>query len=109
MVKLSYFVSDREGFGKEDIFSFELPENTRAEELSVLELEIISKEFGEEIILNNVLFDTDSYMLLEHSFIELNLLLSYLKNNPSVNIHIEGHTDNVGEKDHNLILSENRA
>ena len=107
--KTAYFVSDREGFGKEDIFSFELPENTRAEELSALELEIISKEFGEEIILNNVLFDTDSYMLLEHSFMELNLLLSYLKNNPSVNIHIEGHTDNVGEKDHNLILSENRA
>ncbi len=107
--KTAYFVSDREGFGKEDIFSFELPKNTRAEELSDLELEIISKESGDEIILNNVLFDTDSYMLLGHSFIELNLLLSYLKNNPSVKIHIEGHTDNVGEKDHNLILSENRA
>ena len=31
-----------EGFGKEDIFSFKLPEDTRAE-LSALELEIISK------------------------------------------------------------------
>ena len=39
----------------------------------------------------------------------LKKVLSYMKNNPSVNIHIEGHTDNVGEKDHNLILSENRA
>ena len=75
----------------------------------MLELEIISKEYGDEIILNNVLFDTDSYILLNHSFIELNILLSYLKNNPSVKIHIEGHTDNVGGREYNLSLSENRA
>ena len=107
--KTAYFVSDRKGFGKEDIFSFELQEDIRAEELSVLELEIISKEYGDEIILNNVLFDTDSYMLLDSSFVELNILLSYLKNNPSVKIHIEGHTDNVGGREYNLSLSENRA
>ena len=88
---------------------FELQEDIRAEELSVLELEIISKEYGDEIILNNVLFDTDSYMLLDSSFVELNILLSYLKNNPSVKIHIEGHTDNVGGREYNLSLSENRA
>ena len=41
-------------------------------------------------------------LLLEHSFVELNILLSYLKNNPSVKIHIEGHTDNVGGREHNL-------
>ena len=68
-----------------------------------------NKEYGDEIILNNVLFDTDSYILLKDSFIELNILLSYLKNNPSVKIHIEGHTDNVGGIEHNLSLSENRA
>ena len=107
--KTAYFVSDRQGFGKEDIFSFELSEDTRAGELSDLELEIISKENGSEIILNNVLFDTDSYTLLDHSFVELNVLVSYLKNNPSVKIHIEGHTDNIGGREHNLSLSENRA
>ena len=69
-----FFVSDRQGFGKEDIFSFKLPEDT-SRRIIHLELEIISKEYGDEIILNNVLFDTDSYMLLEHSFIELNILL----------------------------------
>ena len=107
--KTAFFVSDRQGFGKEDIFSFQLPVDTRAEELSALELEIISKEYGDEIILNNVLFDTDSYILLDHSYTELNVLLSYLKNNPSVKIHIEGHTDNVGGREYNLNLSENRA
>lgn len=107
--KTAYFVSDREGFGKEDIFFFELPEDKRAEVLSTLELEIISQEYGDEIVLRNVLFDTDSYVLLDRSFQELNILLDYLQSNPSVNIHIEGHTDNVGGTEHNLVLSENRA
>ena len=107
--KTAYFVSDREGFGKEDIFFFELPENTRAEELSALELDIISQEYGDEIVLNNVLFDTDSYVLLDRSFEELNILFDYLQSNLSINIHIEGHTDNVGGTEHNVVLSENRA
>ena len=107
--KTAYFVSDREGFGKEDIFFFELPEDKRAEVLSALELEIISQEYGDEIVLRNVLFDTDSYVLLDRSFQELNILLDYLQSNPSVNIHIEGHTDNVGGRERNLVLSENRA
>ena len=107
--KTAYFVSDREGFGKEDVFFFELPEDKRAEVLSNLELEIISQEYGDEIVLRNVLFDTDSYVLLDRSFQELNILLDYLQSNPSVNIHIEGHTDNVGGRERNLVLSENRA
>ncbi len=88
---------------------FELPEDKRAEVLSNLELEIISQEYGDEIVLRNVLFDTDSYVLLDRSFQELNILLDYLQSNPSVNIHIEGHTDNVGGRERNLVLSENRA
>jgi len=107
--KTSYFVSDKNGFGREDIFWFELPEDKRAIPISDLEMDIITVEQGGEIILNNVLFETDSYMLVETSFVELNNLINYLKKNPKTKIHIEGHTDNVGGKEHNITLSENRA
>ena len=107
--KTAYFVSNKSGYGKEDIFSFQLPEDKRATKISELELEIITQNNGDEIILKNVLFETDSYELVETSFIELNNLINYLKKNPKIKIHIEGHTDNISDDKHNLILSDNRA
>ena len=107
--RTAYFVSDKSGFGKEDIFSFQLPEDKRAEPISDLEMDIIAKASGGEIILNNVFFETDSYQLMESSFIELNILLDYLNKNPIIKIHFEGHTDNIGGKEYNITLSENRA
>ena len=107
--KTAYFVSDQSGYGKEDIFSFQLPEDKRADEISELELEIITQNNGDEIILKNVLFETDSYELVETSFIELNNLINFLIKNPRIKIYIEGHTDNISDDKHNLILSDNRA
>ncbi len=107
--KTAYFVSNKSGFGEEDVFWFELPKDKRAVPISNLEIDIITVADGGEIILNNVLFKTDSYKLVETSFIELNNLINYLRKNPKTKIHIEGHTDNVGGKGHNITLSENRA
>jgi len=107
--KTAYFVSNKSGYGKEDIFSFQLPEDKRATKISELELEIITQNNRDEIILKNVLFETDSYELVETSFIELNNLINYLKKNPKIKIHIEGHTDNISDDKHNLILSDNRS
>jgi len=107
--RTAYYVSDNSGFGKEDIFTFQLPQEKRATEISELEKEIITQLEGEEIILENVLFEINSFVLMESSFDELGLLINYLKKNLSVKIHIEGHTDNVGKKTDNQILSENRA
>ena len=107
--RTAYFVSDKSGFGLEDIFSFQLPEGKQAEEISELEMDILSETSGGEIILDNVLFETDSYQLRKSSFSELDELLVYLQKNQKVKIHIEGHTDNVGDEEYNQELSENRA
>ncbi len=64
---------------------------------------------GEKVILKNIFFNTDQYELLSESKIELDKLITLLNNNPSMVIEIGGHTDNTGTKDHNQILSENRA
>jgi len=107
--KTAYYTSDISGFGKEDIFQFDLPENLQAEPLAELELEIITQQVGEEVILKNVSFTSNSYELEETSFVELNKLISYLKKNPNLQIEIQGHTDDVGDENDNQILSEKRA
>jgi len=56
-----------------------------------------------------VFFDTGSAELRTESFVELNWLKILLEENPQINIQINGHTDDVGTEEDNLVLSENRA
>ncbi|MEO8148198.1 MAG: OmpA family protein [Bacteroidia bacterium] len=64
---------------------------------------------GEKVVLKNIFFDTDSFNLKKESFIELDKLVAFLKQNPKTKIQISGHTDNTGDKKRNQLLSENRA
>ncbi|MCK5838842.1 MAG: PD40 domain-containing protein, partial [Bacteroidales bacterium] len=64
---------------------------------------------GEIVILKNIFFETDSYLLKEQSFVEIRKIESFLIDNPGIVIEIRGHTDNVGAEDHNAVLSLNRA
>ena len=61
------------------------------------------------VILRNVFFASGSAELLPASDQELRKLYQLLANNPSLKILIEGHTDDVGQEEDNLLLSENRA
>ncbi len=61
------------------------------------------------IVLRNVLFETGSAALKQESQFELNQLLRLLQNNSTLKIQINGHTDNVGSDENNLVLSSNRA
>ena len=47
--------------------------------------------------------------LKEESFPELNRLIKLLNDNPTINIEIAGHTDNIGSDSDNSELSKNRA
>ena len=47
--------------------------------------------------------------MLPESYSELNKLYGLLENNPKLEVKIEGYTDNKGNKQNNLILSEKRA
>ncbi len=58
---------------------------------------------------DNILFDLNKYKIKEKYKNILNIISNYLIENPKLEITIEGHTDNIGEKEYNLILSEKRA
>lgn len=64
---------------------------------------------GEIIALKNIFFDTDRSELLPESFVELDRLVKILKANKNLEIQINGHTDNQGRDERNLVLSEERA
>ena len=66
-------------------------------------------EIGKMVILNNIFFETNKYDLLPESMAELQQLILFLRENPTVSIEIGGHTDKIGEDQSNLILSRDRA
>ncbi len=61
------------------------------------------------VVLKNVFFEFNSFELLPDSYAELNKVVEYMNDNPSMKIEIGGHTDNVGSKEYNKNLSTKRA
>lgn len=78
-------------------------------ESSSLQAELKGIEKGKVIELRNVLFETASAKIITSSFVELDQLVQYLQQNPSVEIEIAGHTDSIGKDEYNLTLSQDRA
>ena len=64
---------------------------------------------GKSVILKNIFYEFDSYLLKDESKIELDKLIQFMKTYPSVKIEISGHTDNIGTSEYNKTLSEKRA
>ncbi len=66
-------------------------------------------EKGLEFKYKSVNFETGSEKLLTSSYEALNNIATILKENPDMVMEVAGHTDNVGDDNKNLILSETRA
>jgi outer membrane protein OmpA-like peptidoglycan-associated protein len=64
---------------------------------------------GKTYILKNIFFEFDKSDLQPASYVELNLLVDYLKQNHDIAIEIGGHTDDQGSDDYNNRLSLARA
>ncbi|MEO1805384.1 MAG: OmpA family protein [Bacteroidota bacterium] len=64
---------------------------------------------GAKLILKNIYFETGQWDLLPASYAEMARVKAFMDKNPRVKVQISGHTDNTGNKQSKMRLSENRA
>ena len=76
-------------------------------QIEILEAEITSR--GLVLTLGDVLFATASAELQGGAHANLDKLVNFLHQYPERSVHVEGHTDNVGEVAYNRDLSRRRA
>ena len=73
------------------------------------DLYLVPIETGANILINNLFFDFAKATLRPESFPDLNRVNEFIKKSPTIEVEIQGHTDNVGNESNNQKLSENRA
>jgi OOP family OmpA-OmpF porin len=73
------------------------------------DLYLVPIEIGQTVSMQNVFFQQSTATLLGTSSPELDRLVVVLQTNPTVEIRIDGHTDNVGDAKKDMVLSQQRA
>jgi outer membrane protein OmpA-like peptidoglycan-associated protein len=75
----------------------------------ILEVPLQKIAVGKKVILKNIFFDSNKFDLKQESISELQKIIDFLDVNPKIHIEISGYTDDIGNDQSNLILSQNRA
>jgi len=91
-----------------DIFLEPIVQEKAVEEVALEEPEM-ERVDDKTFRLNNVYFAIGQAGILEESHKELQKVVEMMKENPSIKIRIDGHTDNQGDSHLNKILSLDRA
>ncbi len=86
-----------------------LSDNQFTNDIAKRNFELEKVEVGAKMVLKNIYFSTGKATLKPESYEELNRVVKFLENNPSVEIEVSGHTDNVGSYRYNKKLSKDRA
>jgi outer membrane protein OmpA-like peptidoglycan-associated protein len=89
--------------------NFALKESLDKSKPFIMDVPLQPIDTGKSIVLKNVFFETAKFDLLPQSKAELNKLVGFLNLNKTLKIELSGHTDDVGDKKSNLLLSQNRA
>ena len=71
--------------------------------------EVKAIETGKVCDLRDIYYETNSATLTASSKMIIALFIEFLKDNPTVKVEIQGHTDDIGNDKDNQILSERRA
>lgn len=78
-------------------------------QMHISDITIITADVPATINLNNIFFLSGKATLLPQSYAELNRIGKFLKDHPTVQIEIAGHTDGQGSPQVNKVLSYDRA
>lgn len=74
-----------------------------------LNIEMKPIEIGETFTIKNIFFDFNKSSLKPESYLELDRVAKLFTENPTVEVELSGHTDNVGTDGYNKKLSYERA
>jgi peptidoglycan-associated lipoprotein len=77
--------------------------------ISINDLNLTDTEKNAILKDNIIHFGFNEYTLSEKSLKNIDLHIAFLKNNNTIKVIVEGHTDERGEKSYNLNLGEKRA
>jgi outer membrane protein OmpA-like peptidoglycan-associated protein len=75
----------------------------------IVDMDMKRLEVGAQYTINDILFSTNSFEINDTIKAVLDEFIDYLKQNPGLRVALQGHTDNVGNPQANMVLSENRA
>lgn len=70
---------------------------------------LVPIEPGQRMTLNSVFFEQSKFDILPNSYPELDRIVAVMKENATMEIMLEGHTDNQGDWNANLTLSKQRV
>lgn len=106
LIKGNEYLIKYKNFGKDvDYQKVQIPDVARLKELKVL----VKFQPATAYTLDNVLFETGKANLKNTSFKAIDELAAAMETKSTMEIEIIGHTDNVGDKNTNLQLSQERA
>lgn len=88
--------------------NFNYEDNANPEPV-VIDILLDKTNTGATAVLNNIFFDFDQYELKDRSITELNKVIRFLNEKPSIHVEIGGHTDSDGSATYNKQLSLKRA
>ncbi len=91
-----------------DSRSFSAEDTVRAG-VAKVDMQVQKIEVGKSYRVNDIKYATNSADITKSSEYILDELIDFLKENPTVKIRVEGHTDSRGGAAENKLLSENRA
>lgn len=97
--------------------SYRLVPNVPEKSIPETTIDLTDKDSYEEITItfnevtssSNIFFDFDSYQLTLEAQTQLDEVIAKLKSNANLNIQLIGHTDNTGDLQYNLLLSQWRT
>jgi outer membrane protein OmpA-like peptidoglycan-associated protein len=81
----------------------------KEEDLENVKIGVQALKIGTKLLLHDIFFQFNSFLLEDTSYRELDRVIELMNQNPTINVEIAAHSDDIGSDDYNIKLSGKRA